>query len=374
MKDDLARALLVKVMNYDDENDVARVLPRLQAMAAVKYDEYEGYQPGVKFLESLAAWLTGFAPNERAGALDFVETRLVFVSSAEMDRLISRVYPDLLRPMLIARTGARLGLPSWRVGQIVETVEFQSFQRHMIVLGMSDGARLDRLRRTTPLSTEQFYLSTDIPPEKIQDMRTELGSALRVQHLPGPDVFELVTVVDDFAASGTTMLRPKDGGWAGKLAKVHRKLEELKGAGHVSADVEVFVILYMATERALTYLEEALDESGLHTDFDLQVVFRMASDLALSLSQDGEFIELCKKYYKSEWASQHTAVGGEDFALGYGDCALPLVLHHNTPNNSVPVLWRDEVEEPVDSSDAVSDGQRWHALFPRHERHHKDRP
>ena len=26
---------------------------------------------------------------------------------------------------------------------------------------------------------------------------------------------------------------------------------------------------------------------------------------------------------------------------GYANCALPLVLEHNTPNNSIPILWAE---------------------------------
>lgn len=38
----------------------------------------------------------------------------------------------------------------------------------------------------------------------------------------------------------------------------------------------------------------------------------------------------------------HTDVGGvEHLGLGYGGCALPLVLDHNTPNNSVALLWAE---------------------------------
>jgi len=28
-----------------------------------------------------------------------------------------------------------------------------------------------------------------------------------------------------------------------------------------------------------------------------------------------------------------------DAKYGYGDCGLPVILHHNTPNNSLAILW-----------------------------------
>ncbi len=39
MKDDLAQALLAKIMNWTEEDDAAE-RPYLQVMAAYKYDEY----------------------------------------------------------------------------------------------------------------------------------------------------------------------------------------------------------------------------------------------------------------------------------------------------------------------------------------------
>ena len=42
--------------------------------------------------------------------------------------------------------------------------------------------------------------------------------------------------------------------------------------------------------------------------------------------------------------------------LGFNECSLPLVIYHNTPNNSFPILW-------------YAWGKDDHALFPRTTRH-----
>jgi hypothetical protein len=55
-----------------------------------------------------------------------------------------------------------------------------------------------------------------------------------------------------------------------------------------------------------------------------------------------------------------------DATLGYRDSRLPLVLSHNTPNNSIALLWADTSER--------RDGKSRHALFTRYERHSADRP
>src|SRR5207302_3720583 len=93
-------------------------LPQIQALASLKYDEYDGYRPGVKFVESLGSWLLQFGPADRPAALDFVIHRLVFISRAELDHVVATAYPDVIRPHLVQRTAHDLGLPKHLVTQI----------------------------------------------------------------------------------------------------------------------------------------------------------------------------------------------------------------------------------------------------------------
>jgi hypothetical protein len=45
---------------------------------------------------------------------------------------------------------------------------------------------------------------------------------------------------------------------------------------------------------------------------------------------------------------------------GYANCALPVVLEHNTPNNSIPLLWAETEGKS---------GVKMHPLFFRRDRH-----
>jgi hypothetical protein len=79
MRDDLAGEVLASVMSWDTAQ-LAQYGAYIQDLARYKYDEYEGFGPGEKFIESLAAWLWQLKPAERADAIKFVMTSLVFVS------------------------------------------------------------------------------------------------------------------------------------------------------------------------------------------------------------------------------------------------------------------------------------------------------
>jgi len=62
-------------------------------------------------------------------------------------------------------------------------------------------------------------------------------------------------------------------------------------------------------------------------------------------------------YYDNHASDKHIAVGGtQDARLGFAGCALPLVLAHNTPNNSIYLLWGPQSYRPF-------------GLFPRVSRH-----
>jgi hypothetical protein len=77
MKDILAERLLTKIMNWDD-NKVMKELAAIQFMAYAKYDNYDQFMPGTRFLGSLAQWLYQFDESEREIMYNFVKDKLIF--------------------------------------------------------------------------------------------------------------------------------------------------------------------------------------------------------------------------------------------------------------------------------------------------------
>ena len=78
------------------------------------------------------------------------------------------------------------------------------------------------------------------------------------------------------------------------------------------------------------------------------------------------FIELTRAYYDPKIETKHTRVGGARCTgLGYAGCALPLVLDHNTPNNSVALLWAET--DGGDRGGMIAPPMR--PLFRRRQRH-----
>ncbi len=363
VKDKLAEKLFAHVMGQrgDGTDYLVEYASPLQALASHKYDEYGGYRPGVKFMETLAGWLNQLDPDERRVALDFVLDQLVFVSNAELDHALSVAYRDLVRPRLRARAAEQAGVEPWRVHRLAQGPELAALERQVLVLGLADGARLDRFRRANPqLVHAQFAASALIEETNAKDLAKDLRGAQAGTGAGGR--FRHVLLVDDFSGSGFTMLRQEDKAWAGKLAKFREHLGQLAEWEVVSDDVQVSIVLYVASERAAATLRRMLAATGW--GWELDVVQVIPDELR---GEGTAFEQLCVKYHDPVFDDRIKKQAGSTAALGFGDGRLPLVLPHNIPNNSVSLLWADTAAEPREGSL----GRR--ALFPRFERHRADR-
>jgi hypothetical protein len=57
-----------------DRDKVKAEVPLVLALASFKYDEYQQFSPGMRFVESLARWLRQFQdPADRSAAYEFVK-------------------------------------------------------------------------------------------------------------------------------------------------------------------------------------------------------------------------------------------------------------------------------------------------------------
>jgi len=258
---------------------------------------------------------------------------------------------------------ASTGQQPYRVAEITGSIGFRDLRRKTLILGLADGARLDRLRRASPeLSHEQFYLHPEMGLDSRRTMRDQLAAAVQELGLTEPPLFRQVILVDDFAGSGYTLLsRDEDGTWRGKLWKASRWIGDLIRADVVAPDASVWVLLYVASEQAAATLRARLREADLN--WDLFVIECLPGSLSVA---DTEMLSLCERYFDPAIVDRHLTKSDAPLHLGFGGVALPLVLHHNTPNNSISLLWADTTDRPT------ALGRR--ALFPRRQRHNPDLP
>ncbi len=419
MKRELALRLLQTILpDLDDEGAAANLFRELQFMADYKYNKYEMYHPGRLFLENLYLWLQQFEEGERSAALGFVREKLIFISRQEFQQLAGILYHDIIKPQQFKVTSALARIPSHRIQSIRESRDFKKVTRATLYVGMSDGARIDHIRRQNlEISNEQVLPYYDTSSDKAVDFLRELQKNSGDEEAK----FRCLFLLDDFCGSGRTLLREVvscelhpdstlptiQKAWQSRLRidmdkrriellfegeltekdkeallamgsgdafgatmnDLIKKYEEhdtiLKGSlykvasgplGQVlSHDASIFFCPLLATEYALNRVRPLLQK--LPCQFSkTQILPGAVIESRVAVRCDGGPISnLCEKYYTDDFGDQHTG----SVKYGFDGCGLPLILHHNTPNNSVYLLWARKRSD-------------FNPLFVRYERHGRE--
>ena len=346
-----------------NEDDVARERPFLQALADYKYDGYEQYNPGMRFIESLARWLGQFPTiDERHSAYSFIRERLLYISRAEMHHLVGNCYLDIVRPRLLARAAADEGARPYLLGSVKDGLPFRVRQRSCLFVGLSDGARTDVLRRANPiLSNEQVIADYHGLSSQAGDLLKDLRKDLKKWHVDNADEarFTSLVLLDDFSASGLSYLRHENGVRKGKISKIAKLLEE--SAELVSEDdLEGVVLLYIASERAREHLNTEIPKlsESIPGSWRVECIQRLGEESVIKRGALPDIDQLIDMTYCERINDEHMQKGGADGRYGFADCGLPVVLAHNTPNNSLAMLWAE-----------VGHAK---ALFPRVTRHREE--
>ena len=366
MRDILAERILAKVMKWKPK-DVAREMPDLLALASNKYDEYQQFSPGMKFIESFALWLNQFETNEeRKKAYEFVRDKLIFISEKEMAHLVTISYPDVIKPILIQQVANKINLPEYDITKIVNNKEFDVLRRKSLFLGLSDGAHTDIFRRSNPgISHEQIYQTYEISRERAKDMLETLEEDLNEEPSKEDNRFRIAFLLDDFSGSGISYLRRDSNtssGYKGKIEKIITGIKDVENPMHLlfnSTDVHICIVLYLATTQARKHLETLISEifGSEEPMCTIQIVHELKDSVKLNTEKENEFINLLKKYYDPSIETKHYKKGQHNKPfLGFDECSIPLILNHNSPNNSLPILW-------------FEDYRKFRGLFPRVSRH-----
>ena len=346
MKTNTALRLLAAVMQWTDEQAMEE-FRWMDLMARLKYDDYREFLAGMRFLESLVAWLQQFDQDDRPVAYSFVRNRLVFVGPAERQRLVELLYSTNIWPVLVRSAMQATGAKSWEVLVNANAKAYMdSDRRATLFLALSDGARLDAFRHANAgrISNEQVVVTVEPSPDKCNELLESLRQDLKDEAA----VFRRIVLVDDFTASGTSLIRQESGKWKGKLAKF---LRAVNATALVGDSFELLLHHLIGTPKAYDHLRDSIAAYRLadpaawaKVSNQVEPTFgmRYPESFPLAVGVDDDFIALTRKYYDEGIETSHTLKGGvKHLGLGYAGCSLPLVLDHNTPNNSVALLWAE---------------------------------
>jgi len=360
MRTALAEKLLVKIMGWDSTK-ISQERPLIQALSNFKYNEYQQFSIGTRFIESLVKWLNQFETKEEKNiAYDFLKQRLIFISNDQMLHLVNITYSDKINPFLIRKSATILGYNPFHVRKIVNSQAYKTITRRSLFIGLSDGSRVDQLRRYSGLDNEQVIPTYQINKGKVDDMIKELKNS---NVTPS---YNTVFLIDDFTASGTSYFRLEGVERKGKIFKtidaLYCEKSDLYSLVDHTEPIDIRIIFYIATAESVEKLKKEIEDWKKETSnnfvFKIEVVQFIDEKVKINLTEDNDFIMLSIKYIKEEIVDLHfEKAKHKEFYLGYNECALPLILVHNTPNNTMPLLWW------------VSKNKDFVGLFPRVTRH-----
>lgn len=378
MNSNLANQLLASIMKWDART-LASERAALEFMGSMKYDAYDRYMPGMRFMSSLVQWLNDIKEEDRDEAYKFIKKKLVFISSTQMNYLVDLLYDSKIRPILLDMATVETGMPSYKRSNKVVRTRFEIEKRSALVIGLSDGAHTDILRRSAGFNNEQVLTNYYPDGKKLKDMLDGLRKDGKMAGIETP-FFRRIFLIDDFTASGKSFIRydDTDGEYHGKLKKI---IDELCAKSHIEGDqniehlsyllnpnqdkIQIDILFCIATEKARTNIKNNLDEYLKSVnwqdkvEFNIHIIQPLEDKLSNDIKNDKNLVEVLKKdkhFVKECVISKSYKVGKNDNPwLGFDECALPVVLAHNTPNNSLPIIWQD--------------AERFHGLFPRISRH-----
>lgn len=380
MPGNVALDLVAEVMGWDgsDGDPTVGEFAWLKMMSSIKYDGYADFRAGVRFLENLAIWLRQFPTREdRLTAYDFFKRRLVYISPAELKCLIEIFVPEVVTPQLRREVAHQRGIRPYEVWATPESAKrFQEALRSTLFVGMSDGSRIDMLRRANAgrISPEQIVAALIIDDAKWKSLGKELEKSLGAGRK-----FDRVYLIEDFTGSGTTFARKVGGEWKGKLHKFEERVKEAKSKLDpndkfpLREGYDVHIHHYISSDQASIALRENVDavkDEWKDRSFGNVYVsegIRLPASLKLSDDQDAEMLRLCDTFFDSgldRKLAEHLKESGIDTVrFGYARCALPLILDHNTPNNTIPLLWAETNGDPENGVHMME------PLFRRRDRH-----
>ena len=177
-------------------------------------------------------------------------------------------------------------------------------------MGLSDGARIDTLRRANIglISNEQVVIATHIDKHKWESLISDLYRDLNKirKHTGKNQGFSRVYLIDDFTASGTSFFRKKEV-FEGKLVKfinsINQVKSDLNGRSPFDDNFDIYVHHYIGTKQAADKINETyiaassfFAQQGIkHINFTYGML--LSPQLKITSESQDEFANLCRAYY-----------------------------------------------------------------------------
>ena len=357
MRFDLAKQFLAQLMGWNDI-EATEKLREMDLMSDIKYDSYDQFMPGIKFVGNFYLWLSQFKDkDERKLMYEFVSKYIIYINSNQVSHLIDLLYNTKIIPLIRQKVVEDFRAKGEKVNKynykhLDDSQEFKSHKRKTLFIGLSDGSHIDIVRRNSYLDNDQVLTNYYPDNSKIKSLKEELEGCKDVENDKAKK-FESIVLIDDFTASGSSFIRRENDEWHGKLPKFFNAINSKQEFKNLFVEgFEIHIFFLIATENALKHIKMQLDEytkeyEGVTAKVDC--IQKLLDDACFTNHLEQEAKDMLSiiekpcyinepeltKAYKASYPA-----GDTRYHLGYRQCALTVVLNHNTPNNSMPIIWQ----------------------------------
>lgn len=252
-----------------------------------------------------------------------------FSSQAEQDEMINMVLNNLL--YIPAAFCEETISEVWKYHTSIKT---NKKNEAVFLVGLSDGARLDLVRSyNEQIFTFQFSLEFEINESKCNTFMKKMKQSIGTSEIEALNI----VLIDEFLASGISFIRYEAGTWKGKLIKVFNQLIPI--FEKYTNNISISILTYYATEKGEQYLEKSLNSylaEDSCTPISIESVNRVPK-AELNIQQ----IKIIEKIFNQHpILDRHYQKGAVNRPyLGFDESQLMIVFEHNTPNNSLPIIW-----------------------------------
>jgi len=283
-------------------------------------------------------WLEKFKTSQERDYALYLLSRMMYFNSSNIRNLLKALYRDLYRYPVIEKIRRK------KDNTLDENYIEGKFQEELMktrFLGVGNpsesGVHLLYYFRQENKIPKRLFVNTDDVIERHKDGSIGLRSDFKDA--------ERFVFIDDLCGSGYQATTDTN------VKRCVGDIRKLKPEAYIS-----YLMLFGLSEgvktvnqsglydyaKALVELDESYkcfsDKSRYFSDgvhdraVARDIAYRYGYDLLYALG---------KKYKKDESKIIEVA---KNNALGYGDCQLLLSMHHNTPDNTLPIIWFDEIE------------------------------
>lgn len=304
------------------------------------------------------AWRSNFEEKDQLYAL-YLLSKMMYFNASSIRNLLKALYRDLYRYPIIKKIREDYG---HTLDESFIESKFQEELRRTRFLGVGNpsesGVHLLYYFRQENKIPQWLFVNTD----DVAYYNLNKGNVRTKGQHDFSDVTRYV-FIDDMCGSGTQA--------TSNDSNVKRCVEHLKVT---NPDAEISYLMLFGVTKGV----ETVKRSGLykHTEalIELDESYKCFGDESRYFSVGENDVKnkarqiayengklLMQHYYKQiipETSPDFDALVDYS-ALGWGDCQLLLSLHHNTPDNTLPIMWFDE------------DDRLWTPIFKRYNKVYK---